>query len=143
MSKRETALAALAGVLRAALAGADVKRNVAVPVECGPGGLVILYDGEPGEPEVTLSPPSYAYEHAASLNVFVDLMPGDEGSSRLDALLADIGAALDADRTLGGAVDHLEPSAPDTDNLPSEAGASLTAARVTVTLIYTTTSPLG
>lgn len=143
MSKREDALAALAALLRAALIGADVKRNSAVPEDAGPGGLVILRDGDPGEPEVTLSPPAYAFEHSASLDVIVNARPGDATSAVLDTLLADIGAALAADPTLGGAVDHVEPAAPESDGIFSEAGASLMTARVPVTLIYVTSSPLG
>lgn len=143
MSKREAALAALAATLRTALMGADVKRNAAVPEDAGPGGLVILRDGDPGEPEVTLSPPAYAFEHRARLDVLVNAKPGDATSAVLDTLLSDIGAALAADPTLGGAVDHMEPGAPEPDGVFSDAGASLMAASVPVTLIYVTSSPLG
>lgn len=143
MSRREQALVALFAALRSGVAHADLKRNSAVPDKIGPGGLIILRDGDAGEPEVTLSPPNYAYEHVASIDVLVDKSPGPEASLHLDNLLGEIGTALAANRTLGGAVDHVEPAAPEIDGIFSEAGASFAAARVPVTLIYTTPSPLG
>lgn len=63
-------------------------------------GLIILRDGQPGEPEVTLSPLRYHYQHRAELEVVVQAAPGR--ASALDILIAAIGTALETDRTLGG-----------------------------------------
>ena len=54
-STRETILAALTAQL-AARAGAEVRRNATLPERVPAEGLVILRDGNPGEPDVTLSP---------------------------------------------------------------------------------------
>lgn len=143
MSKRETALAALKATLATALTGADVKRNAAVPQETGPGGLVILRDGDPGEPEVSLSPPLYAYEHRVEAEIYAGAASETQALAILNAILGDIGAALTADRTLGGAVDHCEPAAPTTDTDPLEGAEAMLAVRLSITLIYTTPSPLG
>lgn len=143
MSTRETALAALKAMLVTACPGADVKRNADVPSGTGPGGLVILRDGDVGEPEVTLSPPAYAYEHRAVVEIVIEGGPGDAPSALLDTLLSDIDLALAADPTLGGSVDHAEPEGLDVDVLPSEAGAPLRTARFNVNLLYVTASPLG
>ena len=54
-STRETILAALTAQLTAR-AGAEVRRNATLPERAPAEGLVILRDGTPGEPDVTLSP---------------------------------------------------------------------------------------
>ncbi|MDF2621408.1 MAG: hypothetical protein K0S00_4067 [Xanthobacteraceae bacterium] len=143
MSRREIALAALKATLAAALTGADVKRNAAVPQEAGPGGLVILRDGDPGEPEVSLSPPLYAYEHRVDAEIYAEAATEAQALAILNAILDDIDTALTADRTLGGTVDYCEPTAPTTDTDTLEGSAPMLAARLGITLIYTTTSPLG
>lgn len=143
MSKRESALVALKAVFVTACPGADVKRNLDVPSGAGPGGLVILRDGDIGEPEVTLSPPAYAYEHRAEVEIVTEGGPDDAPSTLLDTLLSDIDLALAADPTLGGAVDHAEPEGLDVAPLPSAAGAPLRTARFNVNLLYVTASPLG
>lgn len=60
-SKRETVLAAVKSLVAAALPGAEVKRNLAKAERIPPGGLVVIRDGDPGEPEVSLSPLTYLY----------------------------------------------------------------------------------
>ena len=61
----------------------------------------------------------------------------------IDDLIAAIGAALEADRTLGGLCDWVEPEAPASVDLPVEGAAALKAALITVVLHYTTTGPLA
>ena len=55
-------------------------------------------------------------------------------ASAFDSLIANIGAALEADRTLGGLCDWVEPEAPDSVDLPIEAAAALKAGVITVVL---------
>jgi hypothetical protein len=104
-------------------------------------GLIILRNGQPGEPEVTLSPLRYYYQHRAELEVVVQ--PGTDRASAFDDLIAAIGTTLDADRTLGGLCDWVEPEAPSSIDLPVEGAAALKAALITVVLHYTTTGPLA
>jgi hypothetical protein len=146
-SIREAALFALLARLRAvpdAMAG----REVAVPERIPPGGLLILRDGEPGPPEITLSPLLYHYEHVAEIEALVqaaDPPLGRTGPGRaraLDELLRALATALAADRTLGGTVDWLAWNAPETDDIPVAGGPAIKAARVPVTLTYTTADPL-
>ena len=59
------------------------------------------------------------------------------------SLIASIGTALEADRTLGGLCDWIEPEAPTSVDLPVEGAAALKAAVITVILHYTTTGPLA
>lgn len=143
MSVRETALAALHAALRTGLTGADVKRNSEVPEVVGVGGLVILRDGEAGEPEVCLSPPLYSFDHRASIEVYADGKTPEARGVLLDSLLMQIGAVIEAAPTLGGAAEYCAPGGPQVDALFSSAGGGLRTALVPVMLLYSTTSPLG
>ena len=135
---RETILAALHARLLALPATA--LRGDMLPERVPAEGLLILRDGEPGEPEVTLSPLAYHFQHRAEIEAVV------QGASRdadFDALIASIGAVIAADRTLGGLCDWVEAEAPRPVDLPIEGAASLKAAVVPVVLHYTTADPLG
>ena len=66
---RETILAALHARLQTL--AASVLRDEVLPERIPPAGLIILRDGQPGEPEVTLSPLRYHFQHRAELEVIV------------------------------------------------------------------------
>jgi len=107
------------------------------------GGFIILHDGAPGEPEVTLSPLRYHWQHQAEVEVIVQDKDASLRATLFDVLVEQISAALVADRTLGGLCDWIEPGAPAAADLPIEGGQALKAAVLPVTLIYTTTAPTG
>ena len=136
---RATVLAALYARLQP-LAAITLRDDV-LPERIPPAGLTILRDSAPGEPEVTLSPLRYHYQHRAELEVAVQA--GTGRASAFDDLITAIGAALAADRTLGGLCDWVEPEAPAPVDLPVEGAAALKAAVITVVLHYTTTGPLA
>ena len=136
---RETVLAALHARLQP-LAALTLRDEV-LPERIPTAGLIILRDGQPGEPEVTLSPLRYHYQHRAELEVVVQASNGR--TSAFDDLIAAIGAALESDRTLCGLCDWVEPEAPASVDLPIEGAAALKAAIITVVLHYTTTGPLA
>ena len=106
------------------------------------GGLVILRDGEPGEPDVTLNPRTEFYSHRAEIEAFVTQPTSGGGEAVLDALLSEIGTALAGDRSLGGLAENLFWSAPETAMLAIEGAAPILTARVTVTLEYLVGDPL-
>jgi hypothetical protein len=135
---RETILAAL--LVRLSALPATALRGEVLPERVPPDGLLILRDGEPGEPEVTLSPLTYHYQHRAEIEAVVQ---GANRDVAFDALCAEIGAVFSADRTLGGLCDWVEAEAPQPVDLPVEGAASLKAAVVRVSLFYTTSDPLG
>ena len=137
-SKRETILAALYARLQSL--AAPVLRGDVLPERIPGTGMIILRDGKPGDPEVTLSPLTYFYEHRAELEVVIQAGAGRDGL--FDALTASIGAALAADRSLGGLCDWVEAEAPEPVDLPIEGAASLKAAVITVVLHYATQDPL-
>lgn len=116
-------------------------RDEVMPERIPAAGLIILRDGQPGEPEVTLSPLRYHYQHRAELEVVIQA--GSARASAFDELITAISAALEADRTLGGLCDWIEPEAAASVDLPLEGAAALKAALITVVLHYTTTGPLA
>ncbi len=136
---RETILAALHARLQP-LAALTLRDEV-LPERIPAAGLIILRDGQPGEPEVTLSPLRYHYQHRAELEVVIQV--GTGRASAFDDLIATIAAALEADRTLGGLCDWVEPEAPASVDLPVEGAAALKAAVITLNLHYTTPGPLA
>jgi len=139
-SKRERVLAALFDRLKT-IALAMVKRNEALPASVPAGGLVILRDGDPGEPDVTLNPRTEFFSHRAEIEVFVTQPAGGGGEAVLDELLSQIGAALAADRSLDGLAENLFWSAPETSVLAIEGAAPILTARITVTIEYLVSDP--
>ena len=118
------------------VSGATVRRNEALPVSVPAGGLVILRDGDPGEPDVTLNPRTEFYSHRAEIEVFVMQPASGGGEDALDALLEQIGAVLAVDRSLGGLAENLFCSAPVTDVMAIEGAAPILTARIIVTIEY-------
>lgn len=135
----ERILAALAAALRGNLCGASFERNIAVTVEVPRAGLTILHDGEPGEPEVSLSPLTYHYEHVAELDIVVQ---GAERDRMFDAIRVAVGSVIDADRTLGGLCDWIEARAPRPTDLQVPGAAPFKAATIQLVLFFATQDPL-
>ena len=141
-SKREQVLSALFGRLQS-VPNATVRRNEALPQAVPAGGLVILRDGDPGEPDVTLNPRTEFYGHRAEIEAFMAQGVSDGGETALDAMLTEIGTALSADRSLGGLAENLFWSAPETSVLAIEGAAPILTARITVTIEYLVSNPLA
>lgn len=138
-SARETILSALFSQLQ--VLDAVVLRSAVLPERVPSEGLIILRDGDPGEPEVTLSPLTYHYRHRAELELVVQSAANRDAA--FDWLVASLGAVLAADRTLGGLCEWIEAEAPQPADLAVEGGAALKAAVVPVILYYATEDPLG
>ena len=134
---RETILTALHTLLQALPATA--LRGEVLPERVPTDGLLILRDGEPGEPEVTLSPLRYHYQHRAEIEAVVQ---GADRDATFDTLTASIGVVIAADRTLGGLCDWVEAEAPRPVDLPVEGAVALKAAVIPVMLHYSTADPL-
>jgi hypothetical protein len=138
-SPRETILTALKDLL-STVSCVSVLRGEVLPERIPPAGLIILRDGNPGEPGVTLSPLVYHYQHRAELEVIVQT--GEDRDTRFDRLIGRIGAAIAADRTLHGLCDWIEAEAPEPVDLPIEGGATMKAAVVPLILHYATNDAL-
>jgi hypothetical protein len=131
-STRAQVLAAVAALLETALPYADVRRNAPKPDSLSPGGVVNMNDGDPGEPDLLMSP----LELAPPLGA-------DDPVAALDAMCLAIGAAVRANRTLGGLAEFLEADAPVSDDVEVQGAESLTWGEVGLTATYTTSDPLG
>lgn len=143
-SKRERVLKALFAALDGARpAGAVLLRNAILPERIPAAGLMILRDGDPGAPEVLLSPPTYFYEHRAEVDLLVDGASPAARDAAFDALTRAIAAALAADRTLTGLVDYAIGEAPVPLELPIEGAEGLKAASIGVILPYHASDPLA
>jgi len=79
---REAILTALTDLLRA-IPQASVLRGEVLPERVPTAGLMILRDGDPGEPQVTLSPLAYHYQHRAEIEAVVQ---GTERDAAFDTL---------------------------------------------------------
>ena len=139
---RETILQALLAALQT-VPDATILRGAILPERIPSGGLLILRDGDPGTPEVTLSPLRYHYDHSAEVEVIVQGKTPPDRDEAFDTLLQSLGAVITVDRTLGGFCAWVEAEAPQSVDLPVEGGEALKAAIVPIILTYTTADPLG
>lgn len=140
MTKRETIMQAIVAALAAT--GAKVIRNAEVPTSVPANGFVVLRDGEPGEPEITLSPLTFTFEHVVEIEAYAQHQAKAARIITLDDLVAAIGTALAGDRTFGGLVDFAMPGGVTIHEQGQAGAASIAAATIPLTLSYTTTDPI-
>ncbi len=138
-STREAILHALHALLQTQ--SAPVMRGEVLPERVPTAGLLILRDGDPGEPSTTLSPLRYHYQHRTEIEAVVQASTGRDAA--FDTLAAGVGIILAADRTLGGLCDWVEAEAPRSIDLAVDGAATLKAAIIPVVLHYASADPLG
>jgi len=141
-SVREQVLAALFDRLGTNLT-ASVRRNEALPERVPAEGLVIIRDGDPGEPDVTLNPRTEFYSHRVELEIYLTQPAGGGGEEQLDALIADLHASLGHDPSLGGLAENLTILAPETGVLAIEGAAPVLTASLAIIVEYLVTDPLA
>ncbi len=141
-SKREQVLDAVIALITAAVPEAKVERNLAKPERIPPGGLVIVRDGDPGEPEVTLSPLTYVFSHRIPIEVAVH-QASDPREQTLDAILGRIGIEIAGNRTLWGLCDFLEAEAPATADVETAGALPGRWADAAIVATYGTPDPLN
>ncbi len=130
-------IAAVVTGLTAALTGkAEVLDGESRQQDVGTG-LVVVQHGEIGEPQVFLSPRSYGYEHAITLDVTAP------SRGEVDTILGLIRDWIEADRSLGGLTDWLDVEAPQTGGAETFGSAGHPYALVELVASYTTPSPLS
>jgi hypothetical protein len=140
-SKAEQVLDALKAQLET-VPGGVVERNSVLPEKIPGGKLIILRDGDPGEPEQPLGGfGSTYYQHAVEIEVYVEEGDAAARDAAFDALLQQIGAALEADPTLGGLAFGLTYGRPEAA-VEAVAGApAIKSATLTLTVEYETDAP--
>lgn len=137
-SKTEQILEAIRIALET-VPGAKVERNAVLPEKIPAGGLIVLRDGDPGEPDTALGGfGNVYYDHAIEVEVYVE-----ESDAAYDDLLGKIGTELDADPTLGGLAFGITYGRPQIDVEAFAGAPSIKSGTITVTVEYETGSPLG
>lgn len=142
MTARETILQALFALLQT-VPSVKVIRNEVFPEKIPEGGLIVMRDGDPGEPEVFLSPTTYYWQHRVLLEVAVQKGVATARDTALDTLFSQIAGVIASNNTLNGLCDLVIPLAPDTNTLAIEGAATVKTAIVSLTLIYSTADQLG
>jgi hypothetical protein len=142
-SKAKQILDAIKALLET-IPDAVVERNSALPEKIPGGGLIIVRDGDPGEPEEALGGfGSTYYQHTVEVEVYVEEGDASARDAAFDALLQQIGAALEADPTPGGLVFGLTYGRPE-PSIEAVAGApAIKSATLTVTIDYESSAPLS
>ena len=142
-SKPEQVLEAIKALL-ITVPGAKVERNTAVPEKVPTSGLIVLRDGDPGEPETALGGfGGIYYSHNVEIEIYVEDGNATTRDTAFDALVQAIGTVLEADPTLGGLAFGMAYGHPGI-NTEAVAGApAIKTGVMTVTVEYETTSPLG
>ena len=142
MSQRENAIGALFAVLGQLSLGATVKRNAALPERVTDQAMAILRDGEMGEPEVSLSPLTYHWQHQVAIELFVADADAAARDARMDGLLVELATLIEADRTLGGVIEYAEIAPPKFDELAPDGTSGIKACLLPVVLHYSSPGPL-
>ena len=143
MSQRENAIGALFAVLGQLSLGTTVKRNAALPERIADHAMTILRDGELGEPEVSLSPLTYHWQHQVAIELFVADPDASTRDARMDGLLTELASLIEADRTLAGVVEYAEIGQPKFDELAPEGTSGIKACLLPVVLHYSSAGPLN
>jgi hypothetical protein len=123
---------------------AVVERNSVLPEKIPNGGLIILRDGDPGEPEQALGGFGNAYyQHAVEIEVYVEEGDAAARDAAFDALLQQVGTTLEADPTIGGLAFGLTYGRPESAIEAVSGAPAIKSATLTVTVDYETSAPLS
>jgi hypothetical protein len=115
-----------------------------VPEKIAGGGLIILRDGDPGEPEQALGGFGNAYyQHAAEIKLYVEEGDAAARDAAFDDLLQQVGTTLEADPTLGGLTFGLTYGRPEPAIEAVPGAPAIKSATLTLTVDYEADAPLS
>jgi len=106
-------------------------------------GEAIVRSGDPGDPEIDLSPPVYWYERAFPIQLAAYDEPSRSAREVMAAMAFDIGQAIAADRYLGGLCIWLDATAPIEGESEMRGARPIGWTDFAIVATYSTTSPLG
>jgi hypothetical protein len=136
MTKQKRVLLAVKALVEAALPLASVAgfdADAMKPQRVPANGIVIGHPGEPGDPDVDLSPLAFNYSHRLVLEV---------AGPDIDAMLEALATAVAADRSLGGLCDYFGAEAPDFNDRSTDAIATTNWATLPLVAEYSTDAAL-
>lgn len=146
MTKRVEVLSAVKALVQLALPGASVRgmsAEEAKPETVGPLGMAIVRSGDPGEPDIDLSPATYWWEHSIPIELAGYQSAGRSSQEALDDMVAAIWAGIVADRSLGGLCTWLDAEAPTDGETDLRGAKPLGWADFNIIASYSTDSPIG
>ena len=142
-SKPEQVLAAIKTLLET-VPSAKVERNTAVPEKIPTGGLIVLRDSNPGEPDTALGGFGGAYySHDIEIELYIEEGDAAARDTAFDTLVQEIGTALESDPTLGDLTFGMTYGRPEIDTEGVTGAPAIKHGTITVTVEYETDSPLG
>lgn len=123
---------------------ARVERNSVLPEKIPSRGLIVIYDGDPGEPEQVLGGFNNAYyEHQIEVVLYMEEGNAAQRDQKFDGLLLNIGEILEGNPTLDGLVAGLSYARPETAIEPVLGGPAIKTGTLIVIAEYDTASPLS
>ena len=142
-SKLESVLKALLAVLQSGSPpGVKILRNEPLPQRIPKKGMLILRDGDPGQPDQEFSPPVYIYQHRAEIEVLAQNNNTGDRDAMFDTLRQAIALAINADLTLGGECEYVEVEASQPQDVDVAGGDTIKGATIPVILHFETSNPL-
>lgn len=123
---------------------ARVERNSVLPEKVPGDGLIIIYDGDPGDPDLVLGGFGSAYyQHAIEVVVYVEEGNPAQRDQKFDALLLQIGAVLEAHADLDGLAAGLTYSRPEISTEPVIGGPAIKTGTIILLAEYEASAPLA
>jgi len=142
-SKSEQVLEAIKLML-VTVPGAKIERNTAVPEKISPGGLIVLRDGDPGEPETALGGfGGVYYSHNIEIELYIEEGDAAARDAAFDTLVQSIGTALETDATLGGLAFGMSYGRPEINTETVSGAPAIKTGTITMIVEYETLSRLG
>ncbi len=143
MSKTEQILEAIKSLF-ITVPNAKVERNTVVPEKIPTGGLIVLRDGDPGEPETALGGfGGVYYSHGIEIELYIEQGDATVRDAAFDTLVQSIGSALETDPTIGGLAFGMSYGRPEIDTETVTGAPAIKTGTIIVTVEYETASPLG
>ena len=143
MSKTEQILEAIKSLL-ITVPNAKVERNTVVPEKIPTGGLIVLRDGDPGEPETALGGfGGVYYSHGIEIELYIEQGDATTRDAAFDILVQSIGTALETDATLGGLAFGMSYGRPEINTESVSGAPAIKTGTITMIVEYETLSRLG
>jgi hypothetical protein len=122
---------------------ARIERNTVVPERIPNNGLVIIRDGNPGEPDRVIGGfASVYYSHAIEVEIYIQEGSPAQRDIKFDALAQEIGAVLEANPDLQGLVAGLTYGRPETHTQAIDGGAAIKTGTIIIVADYQAETPL-
>ena len=142
-SKSEQVLEAIKALL-VTVPNAKVERNTAVPEKIPTGGLIVLRDGDPGDPETALGGfGGVYYSHEIEIELYIEQGDATVRDAAFDILVQSIGTVLEADLTLDGLAFGMSYARPEINTESVSGAPAIKTGTITMIVEYETLSLLG